>query len=225
MAGIGLLLIEVPLGADVVGDTPGHPLVAADHHGRNARVSGAGHIEGGAVQMHSIPAGDGGKGDVGIAGQQRLAASGPGSGDHPVVAAFPLVGIAAGGAGRRVCRRLPRQHGIVASVQDALFVRFSLEEGSVERGTVEAAFGQFRNDDDREAARQIPLELDLNGQAVGGGPGLGLIAEEIEFDGQSRAAALQAGVDPVRKGLEPLGRLCREAIFLRGRDARQARRF
>ena len=135
------------------------------------------------------------------------------------------MGVAAGGAGRRVCRRLSGQRGIVASVQDALFVRFSLEKGSVERGTVEAAFGQFRDDDDREAARQIPLELDLNGQAVGGGPGLGLIVEEVELDGQSRAAALQAGVDPVRKGLEPLCRLCREAVFLLGRDARQARRF
>ena len=107
-------------------------------------------------------------------------------------------------------------------MQDALLVGFSLEEGPVERGAVEAAFGQFRDDDDREAARQIPLELDLNGQAVGGGPGLGFIIEEVELDGQCGAAALQAGVDPVRKGLEALGRLCREATFLLGRDVRQA---
>ena len=92
-------------------------------------VSGAGHVEGGAAQVHSIPTGDGGKGDMGIAGQQRLAASGPGSGDHPVVAAFPLAGVAAGGACRRTCCRLNRQRGIVTSVQDALLIGFSLKEG------------------------------------------------------------------------------------------------
>src|ERR1051325_977515 len=32
MGGIGLLLIEITLGADVVGDAPGDAFIAADHH-------------------------------------------------------------------------------------------------------------------------------------------------------------------------------------------------
>ena len=94
MRRVGLLLIEVALRADVVGDAPGDVLVAADHDARHAGQRDAGDVEAAAVQAHLVPDRDGVIRDVRIAGDERLAGVGAIAGEHPVVAAWP--GVAAG---------------------------------------------------------------------------------------------------------------------------------
>src|SRR5207247_7848163 len=87
MSRIGLLLIEIALGTDVVGDAPGDMRRAADHDGGHAGLRDARHLEGAAMQVDLVPERDGGERDVRIAGDQRLARGGAAAGEDPVVAA------------------------------------------------------------------------------------------------------------------------------------------
>ena len=197
MVRVGSFPVQVPLGADVVGDPESQVAVAAEQQTGHADVAGTGGIQPCAVrQVCLVPAGDGIEGNVGIAGQQGMAGPGTRSGHGPVVAADGLLGIAHGPT-----------HGIMQGSrhrtgrQDALRVRFALQECCIQRSVPQVTTGDFRNVDDRQAHGQVVLELAPDCERVNRMPRLGGVVQQREFYGGTVSGFLHQLVDAFGKRL------------------------
>ena len=205
---IGSLLIQVPQRADVVGDAPGHALVASEHDGRHADIGHARHVETVAAKVHLIPARDGLDGDVRIARQEGSAGAAMPACHDPVVAAraFRIAGGLADIFARPARQFLPRiaaqlllQRCIRFGWNDGLVVRFAQQKLAVERTVPQHALRQLRHDDDRKASREIPAEFVFDGQRIQRRPRLGAIVQQVELDRQAFAALLDPGIDARRE--------------------------
>ncbi len=225
MLGACLLLIQVSLRADVVGDAPRHPPIAADEHRRHPHVRAASHIERTAGQMHLVPTRDGLHRDVRIAGHHRPAARAAFAVDHPVVAADRRVRIADRLPNARIFLSIagrPRR-GAPSRIrlQDALVVRLGREKRAIERIVAQAPPGQLGHGDHRESAGQVPAKFSLDDQAIDGPPRLGTIVEEVELDRQRVDCVVDRRIDAPAEPFEHLLRFSRQFSPFRLGNSRQ----
>ena len=164
MRRVGALLVEVALGADVVGDAPGDARGAADHDGGHAGV-------GRSRRRRSCRRG--GPPRTSTRRRRRRcgdrwrpwAARSPRATRRPPSCCCP-----ARPRGQPTTRadRLDaaRRRRVAAGRQDALVVRLALEEGVVERPLAEGAAGQLGDRDHREADGQVVAELAEDRQGI-----------------------------------------------------------
>ena len=193
--GVLLLLVDVALGANVVGDAPREGLVPAEDDAWDPDVPGPRDVHLRAGEMHLVPARDRAERDMRVARDHWRAARGLPTGDDPVVAAQSLVGV----ADHLADGDFAHPHRWVRTLWDDTLVLGLSGKEEVEEGTfAEHSLRQFGNRYDGQAAREIPAELLPDSHGVQRRPLVRLVAEQVELDWQVAAGLFHERVDAVR---------------------------
>ena len=210
------LLVDVSLGADVVGQAPAHPVVAAEEDAWHAHVSAAGRVESRARKVDLVPARNSAEGDVRVAGDQRLAGRRLARPRHPVVAALSLLRVANDLADDTV----GGPAGLIRTrMENRLVSGFRRQEGLIQRPFAQPALRNLRQRDHRQPYGKVVPELAPHGHRVERRPRLRLVVQHGELDGQPPFRLGHCRVYAARESFQPVDGLSGERLDLGLGDA------
>ncbi len=174
-----------------IGGAPGNAIVVADDHRGQSDDGRAGHIQAGRLQVHQVPGRGNGELQMRVIREDRLAAGGARSGHGPGIRTRLRV---VSGADWKQEIDLAALAGL-----EHLFLE-QLAPPTIGQGAIHLETGQ---------------------QAIAGGPGTRIVAQQRELQRQSVAMGVDEVIHAARKGCQDGSLLGHEGSFLRLCDAAQ----